>query len=284
MRHTCQHCGKEFEHTSRARKFCSKQCSDKHKSTITGINHPLYTSIKIECAACGKEIERKRGAENRKTCSMPCKGKYMRMQTASRIEQRFGVPIQEFLHDLYITQRLSIRQIMEVIGISNHTVLHLLDDYSIPRRKGSEAVATQWENNESRRKNQSDYIKSEMESGKRDRYRLVNASREPEVRAKNSAMKKGALNPMYGKFGALNGNWTGGKVTYRGAGWNSIKEQAKRRDGYVCQKCGATETLEVHHITPYRLTQDNSLENLITLCRLCHIRIEHGKDTLPLGR
>ena len=31
----------------------------------------------------------------------------------------------------------------------------------------------------------------------------------------------------------------------------------------------------MHHIVRYRLSRDNSQENLIPLCRKCHARVEH---------
>lgn len=48
----------------------------------------------------------------------------------------------------------------------------------------------------------------------------------------------------------------------------------------VCRHCGKTvaqngRALDVHHIIPYRLSKDNSPENLIALCRSCHRRAEH---------
>lgn len=46
--------------------------------------------------------------------------------------------------------------------------------------------------------------------------------------------------------------------------------KVKKRDGYVCQKCGKDSSLEVHHIKPLFCGGDNSMENLITLCHGCH--------------
>lgn len=57
------------------------------------------------------------------------------------------------------------------------------------------------------------------------------------------------------------------------------------RDGGVCRKCGATDMLHVHHIDGWgmgfaRELRNNSLDNLITLCKVCHARAhafnEHG--------
>ena len=52
----------------------------------------------------------------------------------------------------------------------------------------------------------------------------------------------------------------------------------KERDDYTCQICGKNETsedyLHVHHIVPYRIFEDQTNDNLITVCRACHIEIE----------
>jgi len=44
--------------------------------------------------------------------------------------------------------------------------------------------------------------------------------------------------------------------------------------GEVCMNCGATEEIEVHHID--KNTDNNSLENLLTLCFDCHQEIHNG--------
>ena len=74
-------------------------------------------------------------------------------------------------------------------------------------------------------------------------------------------------------------NWLGGPVDkHRGMATSEYEELQRRvfeRDGYMCQGCGATEgRLVTHHIVPYRETQDNSIENLVTLCQSCHMKIE----------
>jgi len=70
-----------------------------------------------------------------------------------------------------------------------------------------------------------------------------------------------------------------------GTNWNTISENIRIRDNYVCQKCGVGEdetfSLDVHHIVPRRLfhkwasvDDGNVPRNLITLCRGCHRNIE----------
>lgn len=53
--------------------------------------------------------------------------------------------------------------------------------------------------------------------------------------------------------------------------------QAKRRyfSGVQhCALCGSTDGINIHHIIPNRLTQDNGPDNLIPLCRKHHMPVE----------
>lgn len=61
----------------------------------------------------------------------------------------------------------------------------------------------------------------------------------------------------------------------KGHSWAKISREVIAAYPF-CAWCGfrCRARLEVHHIIPYRLTRDNSLENLIPLCASCHKRIE----------
>jgi DEAD/DEAH box helicase domain-containing protein len=66
-----------------------------------------------------------------------------------------------------------------------------------------------------------------------------------------------------------------------GPNWNAQKELARARDGYRCQMCNAVEhkrAHDVHHKIPFRAFSNyleaNRLENLITLCPVCHRKAE----------
>jgi hypothetical protein len=51
------------------------------------------------------------------------------------------------------------------------------------------------------------------------------------------------------------------------------------RDNYTCQECGRKNCrLEVHHIVPKRLSGNDSIYNLITLCDKCHDKIERNEE------
>lgn len=88
--------------------------------------------------------------------------------------------------------------------------------------------------------------------------------------------------------------WKGGSKPY-GKGWNERKRiSVRERDGFECQRCGMTQSqhldihdtrLPVHHITPASEVDSdrerNSMDNLVTLCSPCHMKVEHGKADCP---
>jgi len=83
-----------------------------------------------------------------------------------------------------------------------------------------------------------------------------------------------------------------GRPEYRGGNWEAQAGRARSRDGYRCQICGVTEEalkrqLDVHHRVPFRLFESaaeaNRLDNLLSVCRSCHRRLEEeGRADLPL--
>lgn len=73
-------------------------------------------------------------------------------------------------------------------------------------------------------------------------------------------------------------NWLGGPIDRRRGMSSTEYEKLRRivieRDNHTCQQCGNTGKLFIRHVIPYRETQDNSLDNIITLCQSCHIKTE----------
>jgi hypothetical protein len=94
---------------------------------------------------------------------------------------------------------------------------------------------------------------------------------------------KGRTKKQYAQRGAESPRWRGGTVGseahYRGDDWPQVSRLVRRRDGRRCQLCGKAGRV-VHHKVPWRFTQDNSLDNLVTLCERCHMgRPEHFART-----
>lgn len=65
-----------------------------------------------------------------------------------------------------------------------------------------------------------------------------------------------------------------------GDDWDKIRKMVYERDHWTCQDCGIKGIkLDVHHKIPFLESHDNSLENLISLCRSCHIKRERKLTT-----
>lgn len=56
------------------------------------------------------------------------------------------------------------------------------------------------------------------------------------------------------------------------------------RDGYQCTPCGKKNTrLEAHHIVPRSQGGKDTITNLITVCKPCHVKSHQGKKTLDVS-
>lgn len=81
---------------------------------------------------------------------------------------------------------------------------------------------------------------------------------------------EGCKNPLW-KGGIYSRNNTSARL--QRLNWRIASAKARKRDNNTCQKCGfvgGQENLDVHHIVPSILTGNDSVDNLITLCAVCH--------------
>jgi len=58
--------------------------------------------------------------------------------------------------------------------------------------------------------------------------------------------------------------------------WQRVRKAKLKQAGYRCEKCGAKERLDIHHLTYARLGHER-MSDLKTLCRGCHT-VQHNKD------
>ena len=56
---------------------------------------------------------------------------------------------------------------------------------------------------------------------------------------------------------------------------DGLRQQILRRDGWRCQCRGMMSNLEVHHREFRSHSGEDSEENLITLCKAWHARVDH---------
>jgi len=61
--------------------------------------------------------------------------------------------------------------------------------------------------------------------------------------------------------------------------WRMLRVEAAERDGWLCQDCGQGDTLDIHHIKKRGQGGKDELDNLITLCRVCHAA-KHGRKVI----
>ena len=95
------------------------------------------------------------------------------------------------------------------------------------------------------------------------------------------------------RIGRRSPNWKGGisktyKMELTARDWHKVRREVNERDNYICQKCGKdcsnTKKISTHHIVPWKISHDDSMVNLITLCDACHTSIENEyKKTGRIG-
>ena len=101
-----------------------------------------------------------------------------------------------------------------------------------------------------------------------------------EKRAKQIITKETCLKISRANSGENCHWWKGGitpisVIRINSQQWRKRRIECYKRDGYRCQLCGVFEKrLAAHHIIPWRISHDDSLENLITVCPKCHNKLE----------
>lgn len=58
----------------------------------------------------------------------------------------------------------------------------------------------------------------------------------------------------------------------------SVKDEVRERDNFMCRICGRDVNLHVHHIIPRKRGGNHDINNLILLCSSCHRAIETGDE------
>lgn len=204
----------------------------------------------------------------------------------------------EMLYQWYVVERLSYREIMKRLGRNNARWLkQLLSDAGIEPRDRSEAVATQWENNDKRRKQQGKVFKKSSTGNTRRRI----SDEELTERYKEKDMIF-LFREIIEGYSAI--HYVCAKCYYRGvqylgnfskcgcpscavaartfADQSTVKAARRKtkawrksvlvRDDFLCQRCGSTGKLRAHHIENFAENPDLRFEidNGITLCYHCH--------------
>lgn len=185
----------------------------------------------------------------------------------------------ELLYNLYVEQRLSIRECSAIMKCQTKTVMVYLEKNNIPTRSISDA-------NKGR---------AVWNAGKKGCQVAWNKGLKGVMKPNKTSFKKGQFtkekHPMW-KGGITNINKAvRGKSSEHNMKW---REDIFKRDNYSCQLCGENgKYLHAHHIKPfaklikrYNLkTKEDAVKcfelwdinNGITLCRDCHKKAHSRK-------
>lgn len=191
-------------------------------------------------------------------CSTTIYNKLEKFQIPRRDSVSCQHPIdfpKEKLAELYLEKRFSAKKVGEILGASDEVIRLLLHKYDIKVR---DKVGFLIESSIGRKM-------SLAQKKKLSKIRITYYKEHEHWNTNNatptSTRKKISTTLLQGRKPA---------PSYYGASWRFSRTSCLQRDSYTCQACGGTTELQVHHWTPYRFCFDNSLDNLVTLCRGCH--------------
>lgn len=231
---------------------------------------------------------------------------------AAIIRSEYGQEPDVWLRQEHREKQRSLASIAEELGTTNSTVKEICEDQGVGTRSYSDAQSHLWEGrDESERKAQlqdahektreladsgehnfqdedfdrvltPEFIERAKENDVPDELREWWEENEHKRKEFGSrAAESRETNGMAGKTGQDNPNWRGGKNVLDavkkqlGPYWKQRREEAKERDGYECQNCGATDVkLDTHHIVPVMSGGTHGFWNLMTLCEECHTKAE----------
>lgn len=255
---TCQCCGKEYtEYSSRIErsKYCSRACKDAKQ--LGQIRKPR---IIVQCPACGENFQTVNNSHAKKTCSKKCADK-LHADTLRQYNQPKPVSKTEVC--------------CSNCGKAFTKWTYRLQEHNFCSR----ACCNVWQ------RSLTPHIYKTCEiCGKK--LRVLNSLLEIRPNSgrfcSKECLDKGNALRMQG---AGNPNWQGGICPYYGPNWPQTSAKIMKRDGYKCKICNSPKTIEVHHLIPIRKFVDpitnitdyetaNQDNNLITVCRGCHIKIE----------
>lgn len=238
-----------------------------------------------KCHMCDKEMNLKPSRISRAKhnfCSTECHDRYRHEVAYKEMSDKVGEDFKKWLNQKYIDELKPASEISKLLyGTANckSSVVRWLNKLEIEVRHGSDAVKTQWINNDERREENKQRIYETMLVPKvRNKIKKTQKTKEYRQKARNS--KLGEKNPMYGVTGENHHNWDSERTheqrvaerkTFKDSRWrNSVFE----RDNYICQVCGYDKggCLVSHHLNSYDKHKKDryDIDNGITLCVTCH--------------
>jgi len=220
---------------------------------------------------------------------------------------------ENWIKDKYIDDRLTIKEMATLAGVSHRTMLNWMIEFGVDRRTHAESIKGEY-------------------TGENAFFYGRHHSKETRSKiSKNHADVGGENNPMYGKAGILSPNfgkpkskdtkkklskanrgrhrpdvagpnnhwWKGGRTSLMACIRSTVsciewRNSVFKRDSYTCQDCGDSRggNLNAHHLEPLAILLDKynikilhdalsckeiwDVSNGITVCKACHTK-RHNK-------
>jgi hypothetical protein len=188
--------------------------------------------------------------------------KYGIVRRQGREAQKCYEPTKDELYYYYIEKQYSIDKIATLLDSSEWSISNKLKDYNISIKDKTRKCAG-WNKGqnlpEEKREKLSKTRKRKFQNGELTHW---NQGKHHSLKTRKKISQ--SLLKGHERFD-----------NYYGKDWIIQRTSCLQRDNYMCQSCSSKEKLEVHHWEPYRFSYNNSLENLVTLCRECHNQIHN---------
>ena len=270
MKYNCAVCGKEFRaKPCRNRKYCSVHCYNVAKT-----GHDDVGTKTVPCSYCGKEFTRKISAlekyENN-YCSHKCSSLHRR--TRVKVDCKWcGRKFTTIPSDLDEGVTMCSKQCRtdEANSRRKRTCVICGSKFMLTYPSHKTVTCSAECGIETRRKaiykpcKQCGTVICVTPSTNKQKI-FCSIECQSEWRSENNV-------------GENNPNWKNGLSNFPyPLGWNKkLKKRIRDRDGQVCQECGSTKRLTVHHIG---YDKDNLAEdNLITLCTVCNSKANANRS------
>lgn len=243
-----------------------------------------------KCDYCERKIYKepyRLKANKNNFCSKECHDKFRHNKRLDEMSMKVGMDFKEWLINKYVNDKMTTRQIAELLyGNSKNqsSINKWLRKFDIPLRRGSEAIKTQWINNDERRKKQANIIKSNITKDVREK--IIKKMQTGDYKQKQRINKLGERNGMYRVLGVKHPNWNPNRTreqrilerkTFEYSQW---RKNVFEKDCYTCQVCGDDSggNLVAHHLESYDINVKYryDIKNGVTLCEKCH-KDFHGK-------
>ena len=179
---------------------------------------------------------------------------YDKFDAKIMVNGQFMYKDRDWLHEHYITKGLSHEDMASIAGVSKHTIRSWIGKHNLQKPLGSWTIGV-----------------SPWNTGKRYKTGIPFSE---EARIKISEHMKGEKNHRW------KGGTTAKSITLR-RGVEKVRSSIYVRDNYICRLCGKNSNkLTIHHILPVwaRLDLVCEPDNLVTLCRSCHLKVNHHEE------